>query len=367
MTVAPTAPFRILVIDDVAPMRRMMSRTLGDSNHLVSTADSGAAGLDLLRRRPFDLVITDIRFDEGPSGVEVLRTIKASPETRDTPVVVISGSVGADELGRCLDLGAADCFEKPLNMVLFKRKIDALMSRRPRLSPGSGKHILYVDDEDYWFDLVKTWLSGDGFRLSHARCRRDLKGLVDVEPLPDCILLDADLGIEDGISLCDELKRAPATQRVPIVMLTGHPEKRLPALQHEAVYCVEKSSKAGDELRGVLVSILAQQARTLGLIDLGDLRLDGRDLTVRHRGRLVATLDHGPFTILRRLVEASPEPVPDDELRRCAAVRSPYRRDCDALPPRTLENHLYNLRSQLGTELGGRIRRVSKLGYSYVP
>lgn len=79
---------RILVIDDEADMRLLLSQILQRDGHEAVEAADGAQGLSLTAKQRFDIVITDILMP-GKEGVEVISTLrKCFP---DTKVIAISG------------------------------------------------------------------------------------------------------------------------------------------------------------------------------------------------------------------------------------------------------------------------------------
>lgn len=65
----------ILVVDDLAAVRRAYALNLGDLGHLVFEAESGEEALRLTSMHHFDLVITDLTMD-GMSGIELLETLR---------------------------------------------------------------------------------------------------------------------------------------------------------------------------------------------------------------------------------------------------------------------------------------------------
>jgi DNA-binding response OmpR family regulator len=80
---------RILFVEDEATLRGHLARELSDE-YLVDTAGSGTeALLAVLRAKP-DLIVTDIMMPEM-DGVELLRTLRSAPATRNVPVLLISG------------------------------------------------------------------------------------------------------------------------------------------------------------------------------------------------------------------------------------------------------------------------------------
>ena len=100
---------KVLFIDDDITARYLVSGALSSAGYDVETAIDGESGLNLFENGQFDLVITDLVMPE-PTGIEVLRAIKRkSPQT---PVIVLSGFEGFDEVKQALKLGAYDFLTK---------------------------------------------------------------------------------------------------------------------------------------------------------------------------------------------------------------------------------------------------------------
>ncbi len=104
----------ILVVDDEKNIRRTLRMVLEGAGLDVSEAESAEAGLTQLEAGGIDLVILDIRLP-GMSGIEALERIRARPETRRLPVLMISGHASVAEAVSAVQTGATDFFEKPLD------------------------------------------------------------------------------------------------------------------------------------------------------------------------------------------------------------------------------------------------------------
>jgi CheY-like chemotaxis protein len=90
MRFVPIPPRRLLLIDDSAPFRQTMARLLRVAGHTVLEAETGSAGLAILRTNPADLVLT-ARDMPGLSGWDVARLVKATYPR--VPVVLVTRSV----------------------------------------------------------------------------------------------------------------------------------------------------------------------------------------------------------------------------------------------------------------------------------
>ena len=123
------ASSHILVVDDNASNRDLLSRRLVREGYRVTAAESGAAALALTAAEGFDLVLLDLMMP-GMSGFEVLRRLKAEERTRDIPVIMISALDELDSTVRCIEAGAEDYLPKPFNPVLLRARIGACLEKK---------------------------------------------------------------------------------------------------------------------------------------------------------------------------------------------------------------------------------------------
>jgi len=120
---------RILVVDDNAANRDLLSRRLVREGYRVTAAESGAAALALTTAEDFDLVLLDLMMP-GTSGFEVLCRLKAHVGTRHVPVIMISALDELDSTVRCIEAGAEDYLPKPFNPVLLRARIGASLEKK---------------------------------------------------------------------------------------------------------------------------------------------------------------------------------------------------------------------------------------------
>jgi CheY-like chemotaxis protein len=131
---APTAPAapgtaRILVVDDVEENCAVLERRLHRQGYDVETAVNGRDALARLARDRFDLVLLDVMMPEM-DGYEVLERLKASPEWRNIPVIMISALDDLSSVVRCIERGAEDYLTKPFDPVLLKARIGASLEKK---------------------------------------------------------------------------------------------------------------------------------------------------------------------------------------------------------------------------------------------
>jgi adenylate cyclase len=119
----------ILVVDDDALNRRMLCRVLEGDGHTVRVAENGRMALELLAAEPADVVLLDIVMPEL-DGIEVLERMKASPDLRHVPVVMISGVDDSASVIHCIEAGADDFLPKPFDAVVLRARINAGLDRK---------------------------------------------------------------------------------------------------------------------------------------------------------------------------------------------------------------------------------------------
>jgi class 3 adenylate cyclase len=120
---------RILVVDDNASNRDLLSRRLQREGYRVTSVEGGAAALTMIAAEGFDLVLLDLMMP-GMSGFEVLSRLKADEGTRHIPVIMISALDELDSTVRCIEAGAEDYLPKPFNPVLLRARINACLEKK---------------------------------------------------------------------------------------------------------------------------------------------------------------------------------------------------------------------------------------------
>jgi EAL domain-containing protein (putative c-di-GMP-specific phosphodiesterase class I) len=108
----------VLVVDDDDALARSLERVLKAAGFEVVIASNGTIAVDLLMRRPFDVILTDIQMP-GMSGVELLGIVRAYD--LDVPVILMTGDPTIETAMEAVSLGALQYLPKPApNEVLVK-------------------------------------------------------------------------------------------------------------------------------------------------------------------------------------------------------------------------------------------------------
>jgi CheY-like chemotaxis protein len=101
----------ILIVEDSPSTREVVSRILRRRGYDVIGASSGREALDAVHHLHPDLVLLDVMMPEI-DGMTLLATLHDEPESRDTPVIVLSALSDAGRISRAKELGAKDYLVK---------------------------------------------------------------------------------------------------------------------------------------------------------------------------------------------------------------------------------------------------------------
>ena len=125
--------FKILIVDDEEPNRKLLSRFLSSDQHTLYTAAGGEEAIALAREIIPDLVLLDVMMPVL-DGAETCRILKETEATRHIPVIILTGYPDREVKMRCLRAGADDFLAKPVdhdelqlrvrNMLEFRRHED---------------------------------------------------------------------------------------------------------------------------------------------------------------------------------------------------------------------------------------------------
>jgi CheY-like chemotaxis protein len=108
---APT-PYLLIVDDDLATRVRLRDLLEREGHFQVKEASDGYGALETARQSPPDLILLDIMMP-GITGLEVCRELRADPNTREVPIIVLSAAEESDAMIAALNAGADDFLRKP--------------------------------------------------------------------------------------------------------------------------------------------------------------------------------------------------------------------------------------------------------------
>jgi putative two-component system response regulator len=151
---------RVLVVDDDDGVRRLFTKLLTQEGYRVDVAGDGLEALDRVAETPPDVVLLDVTMP-GLDGFEVCRRLKHDPDTRLTPVILITGLGDNAQRVEGRRTGADDFLNKPVDPQELLARVAAVASLKR-----------YTDDLDSAASIVMTLAEmievRDGYTEGHC-------------------------------------------------------------------------------------------------------------------------------------------------------------------------------------------------------
>ncbi len=270
---------RVLIVDDNASAREILSNMVGAFGMDAEVASSGAEGIDKLRHasqtgQPFEIVLMDWRMPEM-DGLEAARRIREEENLPHLPAVLMVTAYGRDEvLQKVEQLHLQGLLIKPITeSVMFNTLTEILApssmvveagtkpvgNRRQNDDPRillAGRKVLVVDDNALNREVASDFLELVGIVVATATNGREAIEALENEAF-DAVLMDVHMPVMDGIEATKAIRRRAKWSSLPIIALTAQarPEDRAIV---EAAGMSEHLSKPIDEghLYSVLISLL---------------------------------------------------------------------------------------------------------------
>lgn len=200
----------VLVVDDEASAREIVSRFLEREGFRVRTVGDGESGLVLARKLRPCAILLDVMMPRM-DGWAVLTALKADPALSGIPVIMVS-NVNERSLG--FSLGAADYLTKPVEWSRLRETLDGFRSERAALPV-----LVVEDDEDARARLCATLVRA-GWAVMEASNGREALEQVEHQR-PELILLDLMMPEVDGFDFLRNLHANPDWHGIPVVVLTA--------------------------------------------------------------------------------------------------------------------------------------------------
>jgi two-component system cell cycle response regulator len=236
---------RILVVDDLEANRRLLEAKLTADYYEVLLAQRGEEGVQLAKREKPDLILLDVMMPGGIDGYEACRRLKAQPETRHIPVVILTTLDDRDSKIRGLQAGAEEFLTKPFDDVQLMARVKSLLGLKVvidelRAREDSGKrlgvigeelrpdpleqhrltagNVLVIDDNPTEIKRIKAALG-----IEH---RVTLFGEEDpIAGPPDLVVASAAAKSFDGFRIIARMRSSATTRHLPILAIVEADDK----------------------------------------------------------------------------------------------------------------------------------------------
>ncbi len=246
---------RVLIVDDNATNRFVLSEQLTAWGVRQAAADGALQAMDMLRAAraagdPFALVITDMQMPDV-DGESLGASIRSGPELSDTLLVMLTSLGRPGDAQRLASIGFSACLTKPVRQSqLFDCLATLLEGGTPAGSAPSPEHptrhaaaetrrrnerILLAEDNPTNQQVATRLLEKMGFSVVAVANGREAVRALEADPF-DLVLMDLQMPIMDGFEATRAIRdplSAVRNRRVPIVAMTAH------ALKGDRERCLE--------------------------------------------------------------------------------------------------------------------------------
>ncbi len=210
MTSSQNKPHLLIVDDEISNV--VILERLFRSEYQTTSVDNGQAALELLETEAFDLVLLDIMMPLV-SGLEVLKAIRAYPETAELPVILISARMDENDIVQGLSIGANDYITKPFRLSELRARVRTQVTLK-RLQDERNQTINELraahELKDRFFRIASHDLKGPlgNLRLVHFLLRPRLED----DPMADELLSTADANLKTMECVINEFLDMAAMQ-----------------------------------------------------------------------------------------------------------------------------------------------------------
>jgi CheY-like chemotaxis protein len=214
-----------------------ISELLGHDDVEIETAGTGRGALDMLRRKPADCVVLDLRLPDM-TGFEVLEELSADEQLSDVPVVVFTGRELSPEedarlhtMARSIVVKGVESPERLLDetALFLHRVVTDLPPEKQRMLERLnssdedllGRTVLLVDDDARNIFALSSVLERRGMRVLTATTGNE--AIKHIESTSDItvVLMDIMMPEMDGYQTIQLIRKQPSLRRLPIVALTA--------------------------------------------------------------------------------------------------------------------------------------------------
>jgi len=117
---------QILIVEDQGSIRKMIEALVSARGHTVVAVASGAKAVEMAIQSTPDLVLLDLHLPGQYDGFDVCKKLRATPATKDVPVVIISARDDAPTRAEAARIGATAYYGKPFSPTALLKDIEKL-------------------------------------------------------------------------------------------------------------------------------------------------------------------------------------------------------------------------------------------------
>ena len=159
--------WKIMVVEDDAPVRRLITASLSAEDYTVVAAGTAAEAVQLAATQNPDIILLDLGLPDG-DGVEVIEKVRLWTET---PIIVISARDEDTDKIEALDAGADDYLTKPFSVAELLARLRSTQRRLTHLAAGNTEAVFRNGELVIDYAAGCAWLAGQELKLTPIEYR----------------------------------------------------------------------------------------------------------------------------------------------------------------------------------------------------
>ena len=200
----------VLVIDDDATARELLTDQLRAEGFSVVTASGGLEGLKLAKEVHPSVITLDVIMPDL-DGWSVLAALRQDSELSEIPVIMITI---LDQQRRGVALGAAGYLTKPIDREQLHRLVERFRAQ------AQPTRVLLVEDDSFQRERMHAWLESQRWVVQEAANGREAMDRLQ-QSKPDLILLDLMMPEMDGFQVVATLQKEAGWRDIPVIVITA--------------------------------------------------------------------------------------------------------------------------------------------------
>jgi two-component system cell cycle response regulator len=321
---------KILTVDDSRTIRLIVTKFMTPYDCTVLEADNGVVGLAVASREKPNLIILDYTMPVM-DGFEVLSRLRADPDLKATPVIMLTAEAGRDTVVKIARLGVRDYLIKPFKGEALVERVSRVVELKLKnAGPKKSKRyddpigILVLDDKPAIVAQVQTGLADTPWKVTSAA---DAKAALEQCAAPGVDLVLASLSLPDdgAYSFFQTLRSQANTASIPVLGMCVRTatEDQKKAVQAGMAAVINKPIDAAD-LKAKVCRILAletsyryfqQRDGVLSLVIPKDFTPGvAQDVSSHLEGKLTGAVEEGGDKFVIDLTEVETASLPVVEL-----------------------------------------------------
>jgi two-component system cell cycle response regulator len=217
-------PHKILTVDDSKTVRIIVRKAFKAYDCEILEATNGMEGLAAAKAQP-SLILLDVTMPVM-DGVEMLTKLKADPQTRGIPVIMLTAEGGRDNVLKIAKIGIRDYIVKPFKDEALLQKVSRVLELKPLpttiakvrtvLDPAT---ILVVDDKPAIVQQIQDGLKHTPWKIHGSHSPAEALEFCS-QKAPDLVIVSLGLAEDAAFNLFRSIRANHATKLTPVFGLT---------------------------------------------------------------------------------------------------------------------------------------------------